>query len=404
MGKNLIAHLRSNLVFRVPRAAIPGLSATTNELQTSALFVKGRATRANGDLIGRFHLQIAASGGGNTVGGEDELFRKVPDVDFYDQLRSSTDTHVAFAIRGLGEMERGDPTDFGAHPSRVDLDPRTDEYGVRRASVTLTPTSATTISGPRWMPPCRRSPPSGARPDDPASSVRDGLAPLITKRERCGWVPTRRTASPTRTGASTYTENLYAAGPALFPEHRFAQPDAHRHRAVAPHRRSHHDAAGLRRRSGFEVLFDGTSLGDWTMSTISNQPGRNDPGDFPGSPRGVGEPPRDGSRPALAHPADAGALCASAAMDDERAGRQFRRVHRLSGSAHEGYDNTAYVGVNFGFEIQIDELARPDNAPIHRTGAIYSFKGPTDGPPSRIRSANGMTTRSPSMAPTSRSR
>jgi hypothetical protein len=36
--------------------------------------------------------------------------------------------------------------------------------------------------------------------------------------------------------------------------------------------------------------------------------------------------------------------------------------------------------MNFGFEIQIDELARPDNAPIHRTGAIYSFKGPTDGP------------------------
>src|SRR5262249_3994885 len=69
IGKNLIAHLRSNLVVRVPRSAVPGLSPTTNELQTSALFVKGRATRPNGDLIGRFHLQIAASGGGNTVGG-----------------------------------------------------------------------------------------------------------------------------------------------------------------------------------------------------------------------------------------------------------------------------------------------------------------------------------------------
>jgi hypothetical protein len=46
----------------------------------------------------------------------------------------------------------------------------------------------------------------------------------------------------------------------------------------------------------------------------------------------------------------------------------------------QGYDNTAYVGINFGFEIQIDELGRPDNAPIHRTAAIYSFKGPTDGP------------------------
>jgi hypothetical protein len=46
----------------------------------------------------------------------------------------------------------------------------------------------------------------------------------------------------------------------------------------------------------------------------------------------------------------------------------------------EGYDNAAYVGVNLGFEVQIDELARPDSALIHRTGAIYSFKGPTDGP------------------------
>src|SRR3954470_7742408 len=99
IGKNLIAHLRSNLVIRVPRSAISGLSPAVNELQTAALFLKGRATRSNGDLIGHFHLQISASGGGNTIGAEDELYRKVPDVDFYDQLRSSTDTYVAIAIR-----------------------------------------------------------------------------------------------------------------------------------------------------------------------------------------------------------------------------------------------------------------------------------------------------------------
>jgi 3-keto-disaccharide hydrolase len=46
----------------------------------------------------------------------------------------------------------------------------------------------------------------------------------------------------------------------------------------------------------------------------------------------------------------------------------------------QNYDNTAWVGVNFGFEIQIDQQARPDGADIHRTGAIYSFKGATDGP------------------------
>jgi len=36
--------------------------------------------------------------------------------------------------------------------------------------------------------------------------------------------------------------------------------------------------------------------------------------------------------------------------------------------------------VHLGFEVQIDELARPDNDAVHRTGAIYGFKGPTDGP------------------------
>ena len=32
--------------------------------------------------------------------------------------------------------------------------------------------------------------------------------------------------------------------------------------------------------AGFETLFDGTALGDWKMSTIRNQPGRDDPGTF----------------------------------------------------------------------------------------------------------------------------
>jgi hypothetical protein len=42
----------------------------------------------------------------------------------------------------------------------------------------------------------------------------------------------------------------------------------------------------------------------------------------------------------------------------------------------QNYDNTAYVGIHFGFEIQIDEQARPDGAGIHRTGAIYDLAAP----------------------------
>jgi hypothetical protein len=73
-------------------------------VQTAALILKCRATSANGDPLGYFHLQITATGGGNQVGAEQEPFQKVPDVDFFDALKTSTDTHVAVAIRGIGQI------------------------------------------------------------------------------------------------------------------------------------------------------------------------------------------------------------------------------------------------------------------------------------------------------------
>jgi hypothetical protein len=381
IGKNLIAHLRSNLVVRVPRSAIPGLSPTTNELQTAALFVKGRATRSNGDLIGHFHLQIAASGGGNTVGGEDELFRKVPDVDFYDQLRTSTDTHVAIAIRGLGEMEPADPNDFGAHASRVDLDAHTDEYGVRRASVTLTPTQR---DQDLWIA-------MDQAMMDVATVFANGnpvLGPpghdgLGTTHHETGTL--RMDPDPTRgvtdaDGRFHDTENLYAVGPALFPSIGSPNPML---TGIALSRRTGDrimSPPAVAPDPGFELLFDGTSLGDWTMSTIRNQPGRDDPGGFLVR-RGVLES-RSGTDLGLlwlnrpTPPRYVLRLQWMMTAPDDNSGVFLA----FPDPTKEGYDNTAYVGVNFGFEIQIDELARPDNAPIHRTGAIYAFKGP-DVPP-----------------------
>ena len=237
MGKNLIGHLRSNLIIRVPRASIARLAATANELQTSALFVKCRAKTANGDLLGHFHIQITATGGGNTVGSEDELFRKVPDVDFFDHLRASTDTHVAIAIRGIGEMAAADINNLAAHPSRVELDIRNDEYGVRRALVTLTASqrdsdlwavmdatmaqvAAILANGAhaddpeqsRWLghhSPRNRDPVDGNRPDD--------------ERDRRRWsLPSH--GEPVRGGSLPVSD------------HRLVQSDAHRHRAGTPNR------------------------------------------------------------------------------------------------------------------------------------------------------------------------
>jgi choline dehydrogenase-like flavoprotein len=382
MGKNLIAHVRSNLVFRVPRAAVPGLAPTTNELQASALFVKGRATRPNGDLLGHFHLQITASGGGNIVGSEDELFRKVPDVDFFDQLRTSSDTHVAIAIRGIGEIAPADFNNPAAHPSRVDLDPTTDEYGIRRGFVTLT---ATQRDNDLWavmdaaMNQVQNLFANG-QPIQLIQSNRDGLG---TTHHETGtlWMGTDPTKSVTDPdGRFHHTENLYAAGPCLFPSIGSPNPML---TGIAVARRTGDriiTPPAFVADPGFEALFDGATIGDWKMSTIRNQPGRDNPGSFlirrgafeahPGTDLGMlwlvrSAPPRYVLR-----------LEWMMTAPDDNSGVFIAFPH----PEQQNYDNTAYVGINFGFEIQIDELARPDNAPIHRTGAIYSFKGPTDGP------------------------
>lgn len=39
--------------------------------------------------------------------------------------------------------------------------------------------------------------------------------------------------------------------------------------------------------------------------------------------------------------------------------------------------NGPYVAVNEGYEIQIDDLARPDGKPIHGTGSVYGFAAPS---------------------------
>lgn len=120
-------------------------------------------------------------------------------------------------------------------------------------------------------------------------------------------------------------------------------------------------------------LFDGALTPAWRMSTIVNQPGRDDPGRFdvvdgallaiPGNDIGL-----------LWHtqpmPADFElALEWKQASPDDNSG-VFVRFPDLDS---KGYDNTAYVAVHFGFEIQIDNQGAPDGAPKHTTGAIYEI-------------------------------
>ena len=119
MGTNLIAHLRSNLTIRVPRAAIAANLPPTliPSLQCSALLVKGQASNGR-----TFHFQITAAGLGKLGGdSEAELFKKIPTLEHLsDMLRANDDT-VVVTIRGIGDMTPRNPDSF-VDLSTVDTD------------------------------------------------------------------------------------------------------------------------------------------------------------------------------------------------------------------------------------------------------------------------------------------
>ena len=53
---------------------------------------------------------------------------------------------------------------------------------------------------------------------------------------------------------------------------------------------------------------------------------------------------------------------------------------RFPSPSSKNYDNTAFVGVDFGFEVQIDQLGKPNGNAVNMTGAIYLFAAPTSFP------------------------
>jgi hypothetical protein len=132
-------------------------------------------------------------------------------------------------------------------------------------------------------------------------------------------------------------------------------------------------AAAATRAAGEEVvLFDGTLSDAWRMSTIKNQPGRDDPGHFA---------VEDGAL--VAYPGtDLGLLWNATptppnfvldlewrlSATDDNSGVFVRFPDPES----RGYDNSAWVAIHFGFEVQINEPGFPDGAPDHTTGAIYA--------------------------------
>jgi hypothetical protein len=134
---------------------------------------------------------------------------------------------------------------------------------------------------------------------------------------------------------------------------------------------------------GFQLLFDGVSTAGWKMSTIKNQPGRNDPGRFiivdaglesaPGIDLGLFYRRIDFVNFVLR-------LEWLSWREDDNSGVFLR----FPDPASINYDNTAFVAVDFGFEIQIDALGRGSPPPgqsvdkkFRTTGAIYNIADQT---------------------------
>ena len=129
MGKNLVAHLRSNLTIRIPRQAIEANLPPTviPSLQCSALLVKGKAPSGR-----TFHFQITAAGLNKLgVDSEAELFKKIPTLEHLGDMLRATDDTVVITIRGIGEMTARNPDSF------VDLSTTEKDFDRPKAVVTL---------------------------------------------------------------------------------------------------------------------------------------------------------------------------------------------------------------------------------------------------------------------------
>ena len=129
MGRNLMAHVRSDFTVRVRRSALP---AVPGHVQTTALLVRGVAA------TGRFHVQVTAST--HQQGSDELLFRMIPDLDVLDaQLLNTDPTWITITFRGIGEMHGNRTTPVpNETTSWINLSPfESDEFAAPRAFVRL---------------------------------------------------------------------------------------------------------------------------------------------------------------------------------------------------------------------------------------------------------------------------
>ncbi len=114
MGRNLMAHVRGNFVWKVKRDVLGVPSQLNRQLQTAALNIRGKTDTPQGE--GQFHFQFYAAPNMNTPAfsgaannPEEFLYRMVPN---YEELQAILDAQTAppikdrivIGIRTCGEM------------------------------------------------------------------------------------------------------------------------------------------------------------------------------------------------------------------------------------------------------------------------------------------------------------
>jgi choline dehydrogenase-like flavoprotein len=400
IGKNLMAHLRSNLTIRIPRTSLSSLSPLVKALQASALFVKGKHQQADGS-VGYFHLQITAAGLDRpSTDSEAELFKKIPDVDTFDAMRKANDNTIVITIRGIGETQSHNPD----NKITLATNQPVDEVGVHRAFVTYKLNAndlalwdamdlasdevakvfaggnnfeVLTAGGMVTVAPAADLSQVLPYTDLALGGRRDGMG---TTHHEAGplFIGTDPNTSVTNAdGRFHFVSNAYVAGPALFPTVGSPNPML---TGVALARRLADKLVvpPFTPDPGFTMLFDGVDTSNWRMSKIKNQPGRDNPGTFLQVDRSLESLP--GTDLGLfwnivPTPPDFILKLEFLRWRDEDNSGVFVRFPDPNS---KGYDNTAYVAIDFGFEVQIDEVGQgnPPGLPIHKTGAIYSFAAP----------------------------
>lgn len=413
IGKNLMAHLRSNLTIRIPRTSFnqaldPNLHPDLKELAVSALFVKGKHTHPD-NSVGHFHLQITASGvGAAEKNSEAELFKKIPDIDTLDAFRKVTDDWIVITLRGIGEMV-GRVGDAASHEPRnqviLDGNRGAFDYEASRVSVSL---EASLKDLALW------TAMDGA--SDEVARIFAGTGPiqylsLPNNAAKAIWQnqpPTtdhrRDTLSSTHHEGGTLwmgipgqsvtddmgrfhdADNLYAIGPALLPTLGSPNPMLS---GVALARRMGDrlipPPAIPALEPGFKHLFDGTESTFKRWQTAGR-------GSFALVDGAIVTYPGD----------DIGLFFYTEAFGDFVLKLEFRLASLEDNSGifirsrdprfpvprrgdltkSDAYDNGAFVAVDTGFEVQIDELARGNKSKVppeadgmdkKRTGALYDI-------------------------------